>query len=213
MRLKKIYDADGNNISIAVGAPGIKPKKQLSQACIETYTGLFFDILDPKPEQIVIEDIAHALSQCCRFTGHTKYPYSVAQHSILASYITPPQFAFEALMHDSGEAYIADLSRPVKHFTPVGPPYMEIEERIMSVIAKKFGFPTEMSPEVKRADNIMLYAEKKALMRPIEWPTKWGNESDVADVEIYQMTPGAAKASFLRRFSELTINRRIEQWV
>jgi len=50
-------------------------------------------------------------------------------------------------------------------------------------------------------------------MRPIEWPTKWGNERDVADVEIYQMTPGAAKASFLRRFSELTINRRIEQWV
>ncbi len=176
----------------------------MSQASIETYTGLMFDILCPQPGMIVIEDIAHALSQNCRFTGHTKYLYSVGQHSLLASYLVPEEFQLEALMHDSSEAYIADLSRPLKHFTPVGPVYMPIEENIMKAIGNKFNFMGwPMSPEVKRADNLMLYAEKATLMRPIEWPTKWGDSQDAANIVIIEMTSREVEQAFLNRFDEL----------
>ena len=176
----------------------------MTQARIETYSGLLFDILDPQPQDIVIEDIAHALAQNCRFTGHTKFPYSVAQHSVLASLLTPKEYAFEALMHDSSEAYIADLSRPLKHFTQVGIAYMPIEENIMAAIGRKFGFNQgTMSPEVKRADNLMLYAEKSALMSPMEWPTKWGDSEDAANITIVEWTSRQAEAYFLARFAEL----------
>jgi 5'-deoxynucleotidase YfbR-like HD superfamily hydrolase len=176
----------------------------MTQACIETYSGQMFDILDPQPETIVIEDIAHALSQNCRFTGHTKYVYTVGQHSLLASYLVPDEYRLEALMHDASEAYVADLSRPLKHFTPVGPVYFPIEENIMQAIACKFKFNWPMSEAVKRADNLMLYAEKAALLSPMEWPTKWGDSEDAAQIAIIEMSSRAVEKWFLERFNKLT---------
>ena len=78
-----------------------------------TASGLGFDPEDPKPEAIVIEDIAHALSNICRFGGHTGSFYSVAQHSVLVSLHTNAKFARAGLMHDASEAYIGDIIRPV----------------------------------------------------------------------------------------------------
>jgi len=173
-----------------------------SGATIETYTGLQFHILEPRPEEVNITDIAHALSMQCRFTGHTKFHYSVAQHSFLASFLVPPQFQLEALLHDASEAYIGDMSRPLKHFSECGRLYLEIEAKIEAVIKKKFGLPPTMSPEVKEADNSLLYAEKKALMKPCDWTDTWGKYKEV-DVEIGSWNPDFAKIQFMRRYARL----------
>ena len=147
-------------------------------AWIETFTGKKFHLLDPQPEEVCIEDIAHALALSCRFCGHVRQFYSVAEHSIHVSNICEPVDALWGLLHDASEAYIADLSRPVKHCTPVGPPYIAVEARIMAVIAAKFGLPTTMPPGVKVADNTLLFAEKDKLMSGVAWDNKWGhNES------------------------------------
>lgn len=127
---------------------------------------------------------------------------SVAQHSVLASQIVKPGFELEALLHDASEAYAADLNRPLKHYTEMGKHYMVIEDIIQSAIARKFGVPEHMSSEVKAADNAMLYAEKNALMPPMEWDTRWG-DGIVANIAIEPWTPAEAEGRFLRRYAEL----------
>ena len=172
-------------------------------ATIETYTGLQFHILEPHPEEVNITDIAHALSMQCRFTGHTRFYYSVAQHSYLASFLVPPQFQLEALLHDASEAYIGDMSRPLKHFSECGRLYLEIEAKIEAVIKKKFGLPPTMSPEVKEADNSLLYAEKNALMEPCDWTHTWGKYEEI-DATIQPWEPQYAETQFLRRYRQLS---------
>jgi hypothetical protein len=83
---------------------------------IVTYTGRRFHFLDPKIDEISIEDIAHALSNVCRFTGHTKRFYSVAEHSCLVSALCDNRL--EGLLHDASEAYMSDLSSPLKMLVP-----------------------------------------------------------------------------------------------
>lgn len=130
---------------------------------IITYTGKKFDILNPKQDMICVEDIAHALSNICRFTGHSKYFCSVAQHSILVSQLVPVSFKKNALLHDASEAYISDISRPLKGIlnNSYVNSYHEIEKNIQYVIAKKYGDLPEISSVVKTADNIALYIEAK----------------------------------------------------
>jgi len=86
-----------------------------TNATIGLFSGGTFDILNPRAEDVRIEDIAHALSQQCRFTGHTKTFYSVAQHSVLASTLVAAPDELWALLHDASEAYMGDMNRPLKH--------------------------------------------------------------------------------------------------
>ena len=102
---------------------------------IQTFTGRMFWPIDPQPDEVDIEDIAHALSNVCRFCGHTREFYSVAQHSVLVSEIVPAAFALEGLLHDATEAYISDVARPVK---PYLTNYKEIEINLYRAIAKRF---------------------------------------------------------------------------
>lgn len=175
----------------------------VSKAWIITYSGLKFYHLNPQPEMIAIEDIAHSLSLTARWTGHTKHHYSVAQHSVYASLIVKPEFALEALLHDGSEAYLGDMNRPLKHFTAAGPAYLAIEEKVEEVIFKKFGVRYPMPPEVKEADTQMLYSEKEQLMPTHEWATKWSGGKQVADIQIERWTPRHAEKVFLKRFAEL----------
>lgn len=179
----------------------------MSTNWIETYTGKKFYLLDPQPDSICIEDIAHALSQQCRFTGHTKKFYSVAEHSVHVSLLCglDKRECLSGLLHDASEAYIADLSRPVKYETPVGPPYFEIESRIMFAIANKFGFDWPMSERIKQADNVMLHSEKDQLMTELSWDGQWGEAVilDYAETPLVGYLPPAAKKIFLQRFEEL----------
>jgi hypothetical protein len=131
-----------------------------SKAWIQTASGGVFHILEPRQNEILITDIAHALGMMCRFTGHVRRFYSVAEHCVHASRIVPPQDALWALLHDSPEAYIADLNRPLKHFTAVGGVYKTVEETIMNAICTKFQLPFMQPQTVHEADTAMLYAEK-----------------------------------------------------
>jgi uncharacterized protein len=207
MRITKIRDKDGNNISLEMGLPVEPQEVNASKAWIITYRGNKFYLLDPKPEMIDIEDIAHALSNIGRWTGHTRYHYSVAQHSVYASWIAPPEFAFDTLMHDASEAYLGDLNRPLKHFTPAGPAYLKIESRVEEVIFNKFGVTFPLPEAVKEADTKMLYAEKAQLMNVTEATQyeakKWGRDETEADIQIQRWTPRHAKKMFLSRFWEL----------
>lgn len=173
-----------------------------SKAWIQTHSGGQFHILDPRPEEINIEDIAHALSMLCRFTGHGRKFYSVAEHSYHAS-ILDEKNPLWSLMHDASEAYIADLNRPLKHFTQAGPAYMQVEKIVMDAICKKFGLSLKQPDSVHEVDNIMLFTEKDQLMWPMEWDAAWGKAPSV-NLKVRCWSPEIAKTVFLNRFYELT---------
>jgi hypothetical protein len=125
--------------------------------CIRTYTGQYVNVVDPKPETIIIKDIAHSLSLQCRFGGHLKSKYSVAQHSIdVCLGVKDRKLKLQAIMHDASEAYLMDIPSPLKrHLTQ----YRTIEKRMMFVIADKFGFDYPLSQEVVDSDRRQLDIE------------------------------------------------------
>lgn len=157
---------------------------------------------DPKPEDVNIEDIALALSHQCRFTGHTKWHYSVAQHSILVSRLfTDKRVALTALLHDASEAYLADIARPVKEH-PAFAFYYEIEHRVMAAIAARFDFDWPLPEPIIHADNVMLHTEAAELFPTVP---EWVNLRLVdRKIRIHRHTPGEAKRDFLKRFAELS---------
>ena len=124
-----------------------------------TYTGKRFHFLDPKPEEIDILDIAHHLSLLCRYTGACREFYSVAEHSLRVSCIVPSELQLAALLHDGSEAYINDISRPVKYSHK-----LEVTERkILEAIGRKYKVDL-FNPVIKEADNILLATEARDLM-------------------------------------------------
>ncbi|QIG65782.1 HD superfamily hydrolase [Ochrobactrum phage vB_OspM_OC] len=167
---------------------------------MQTATGGKYWPIDPRPEEVSIEDIAHALSLMCRFNGHCNEFYSVAEHSYYVSLLVPPEYALEALLHDASEAYIADIVRPAKRFIDG---YVDIEDRNMKAISERFGLNYPMSPEVKRADTILLATEAKQIMvkEPDDW--KLAEEAHLT-LKIQCLGPKEAEELFLERFNELT---------
>jgi hypothetical protein len=141
-----------------------------SPTAIQTFTGIFFDPFDPRPEDIRIVDIAHALSLQCRFSGHVRKRWSVAQHSLMvADLCQGKRLKLAALLHDASEAYLVDLPRPIKRAKGMEQ-YREIELDVEACIALRFGLDMGMHPEVKKADNLMLWAEAEALLHGTsEW--------------------------------------------
>lgn len=173
---------------------------------ISTYRNRHIFPLDPDPSDIDIQDIAHALSNNCRWTGHVKSFYSVSQHSVLVSQIVEPENALAGLLHDASEAYLSDIARPVKYSEPMEG-YREIEARLERVINEKFGLPYPMSVDVKRADDMLLTAEGYYLFNP---PQQWVlDKLAAAGLEkpmiapIVCWPPATAKAMFMKRFLEL----------
>ena len=183
----------------------------MTNACIETYSGKWFDILDPQPDQIDIESIAHSLSMLCRFTGHVKHFYSVGQHSWLGSYLVPRNNALEFLLHDASEAFIGDMSRPLKHLTAAGGPYREVEAKVMRAIRQKYNLPLAQSDVIHKIDNQMLYAEKQQLMSDLGWTQASVEGCECPDRTpatciIVEMSPREVEEVFLNRFKQLKEN-------
>lgn len=164
---------------------------------IRTYTGTEFTIFNPKVEQIFIEDIAHALSHLCRYGGHCEPFYSVAQHSIAASYLVEPQNAFCALLHDATEAYLVDLPRPIKYQIEQ---YRQMEDKLYLVIAEKYNLPSIIPDDVHMIDSLMI--------KEFEWDYFMLKTPKEKHEKFYKLffenkNPELVKQEFLKRFTEL----------
>ena len=174
---------------------------------IMTSTGAYFRFDAPEQSPILIQDIAHALSNICRFTGHVKTFYSVAQHSVLVSRIVARQFQFQALLHDASEAYLGDVSSPLKQMLSE---YKIIERRVEDAIYARFGIsPTEESNKaIKKADIILLGTEKRDLMYSETLESEKETWELLLNVPrlletIEPWSPAVAEEEFMKRFDEL----------
>ena len=168
---------------------------------IQTFTGKAVNPLDIELTSIDLIDIAHALSNICRFTGHVRSFYSVAQHSVLVSQHTEDEMW--GLLHDASEAYLCDVARPVKHQLPQ---YKAIEHSLMSRIARRYHLTEHMPADVKDVDNRMLVTERRDLLQPST--LRWTEDLEALapyDFTIVPMPPTQARTLFLDRAQELGV--------
>lgn len=170
-----------------------------------TWLGRRVHPMAPAPEEIEIGDIAHSLSQMCRFLGHTEVFYSVAQHSVHVSERVPREDALWGLLHDASEAYLCDLPSPIKLDRDMSM-YRIAEDRLMLAVCRKFGLPRVMPRSVRVADKLMLATEFRDVttVTDPEWiETECGCKPLVGST-IVPWPPAVAESRFLERFEELT---------
>lgn len=170
---------------------------------ILTYTGKkFFPLADEQGEQgeIDLRDIAHSLALQCRYNGHCRHFYSVAEHSVRVSHVVPPEDARWGLLHDAAEAYVSDLPRPLKVTVP---DFRAAEDRLLQRIAETFGLPWPMPGSVHHADEVLLATEVRDLMAPV--PDDWTFKVTPLAETVTPRSPGDAEALFLARAEALGI--------
>jgi hypothetical protein len=182
---------------------------------MQTYTGKVFWPMDPRSGDVCIEDIAHALSMQCRFAGHVREFYSVAEHSVRVSRLVErwthsPLAWITALLHDASEAYLVDVPRPVKPFLKG---YSEAERAVQSCIhvafsldlidTPKWGSWRDIDKVIKQADNVLLATEARDLM---VWPPPrdWHLSEKPLEGVIEPWSQEDAELRFLARFRALT---------
>lgn len=195
---------------------------------IQTFTGKRIDPLAPRSEQIDPRDIAHALAMQCRFTGHTRYHYSIAQHTVLMVRLLSSQWpspqplsqrwdlvpgpsrlatlALGVALHDASEAYLCDIARPVKRATPLAG-YRDVEAALDTAIALRFGMIVDlpMAEEIKRLDGAMLHREARSLIAGDLEDWNLDRFGPPANVDILPWTPGEAESALLTVFARLGV--------
>lgn len=172
---------------------------------LQTFTGRKFWPLDPRPEDVCIEDVAHALAHQCRYAGHCARFYSVAEHSVLVMRFASPENRLAALLHDAAEAYLCDIPRPLKKQLPG---YVEAEHRAEIAIAQAFGISHQWPwpDEVKEIDNRILADERRLLMARTDvdnatWGAHW---PELGLRELSCWPAGYAETVFLSEFRKIT---------
>ncbi len=173
---------------------------------LRTFTGRYVHPLDPQVDEIDIQDIAHALSNQCRFSGHVSDFYSVAQHSVLvAEQIAEAgyddQWALWGLLHDASEAYLVDLPKPLKMAPGFGEFYRLAEQNLMIAVCFKFGLPPDEPDIVRHFDKVLVCTEARDLMGRDGAP--WYDVPMLPD-PITPWQPTTAKSAFLYHFERLT---------
>lgn len=172
---------------------------------IETASGLKYHFLDPQEDEIEIKDIALALANKCRFSGHTQF-YSVAEHSVCVAYRLPPSLRLAGLLHDAAEAYLGDIPSPLKH---VLPDYKAIEKTNEEAVNKKFGIELNIFEKatLKKADTSALFTEAYYLLpsKGKDWTMfeegEWNVEHEFKPA---CLPPVYAYAEFMKAFEEFT---------
>lgn len=181
---------------------GIVPS-EAGTPTIVTYTGIYFPIFEPDPKLIHLNDIAFPLSRICRFVGQCKVFYSVAEHSVEVSRLVSKGLTKAALFHDAAEAYLGDVSRPLKRMIPE---YPAMEDRVLRSVFEKFEirWPNESEwKEIKRADNAMLSTEAFWLCGVGNPVVSWGLR-DMPSCEVPKaFSPQRAVGMFLREYRKL----------
>jgi hypothetical protein len=186
---------------------------------IQTFSGRVFRPLAPEQDSIVIEDIAHALANMCRFSGHVREFYSVAVHSLHVCDAVGErtekedpgcnrhELTLAALLHDASEAYLVDVPRPIKRLPELAG-YREIEARVEAAINQRFGIAPEIAahPWIKEADLAVLAAEARDLLNTPD--QKWELRAKPYSYPIEPVAPVYAKGSFLAIFNILLLTRR-----
>lgn len=196
--------------TVAPGCGASSPDRKGSW--LQTYSGVAYWPLDPRPDEVRLEDIAHHLSQICRYTGACREFYSVAEHAVHVSFLVPAELALHALHHDDAEYVCNDLARPVKYSVEG---YKQIEQLNEAAIAEALGL-APLTPEqhtlIKLADNAVLLAEQALLMGPPPqpWSPIWvpadmleHAKHRLAQGRVSRWTSARAKRCFLQRHADL----------
>lgn len=166
---------------------------------LQTYTGKAFDLKNPSPDMVCIEDIAHHLANQCRFLGACRVFYSVAQHSVLSTELVPLELKKQALVHDSPETYCGDWPRPLKVLMKelgIRGVMDHVYGTVSMAIGVALGVDMALDPKVKLADDIMLATEKRDLMAVP--PQPWVKLPDPRPEVIEPWSPAKAEYEFLR---------------
>jgi len=188
--------------------PPLTGKRFKTTDWIQTFTGKKFFPLTPDPELICIEDIAHSLSMQCRYNGHSKQFYSVAQHRVILSqkFFSSRDMQLAALLHDASEAYLSDIPRPLKNL-PQFAFYRQVEDRLSQLIYSRFGVKIDRDEQalIKAYDNEMIYHEVSSenIMSPVH--TDWQMPpNSLRKFYIDPWNPQGAEVIFLSTFKWLT---------
>ena len=169
--------------------------EQERRRCIRTFTGLYVNPLQLRPEDIDYRDLAHHLSLICRYTGACPEHYSVAQHSVYVAQAMKKRYgdaeaALAGLLHDAEEAYFNDIASPVKH-DPRMAWYCELADEARRMIFEKYGVDEHWYKKTKVYDDQCFKDEVAS------W---WGD-----DLRIVPWGPKLAEKRFLQIFSELRV--------
>lgn len=168
-----------------------------------TVSGRCVSIVDPKWEDIWIDDIGYHLSGLYRFNGGTRF--LVSQHSLVVSDYLYRTFneneclALAGLLHDSPEAYLGDQVRPLKGLMLLdGSPIEEYHDRLLKIILNKYcpGYTNNMLQAVQAADDFVNTWEKEYVVnRKVSKHCK--------DYLTNPLTPESACKAFMKRYHEL----------
>lgn len=178
----------------------------------QTHTGKLVDVRNPTPDMVDLEDIAHALSMICRFAGHVREFYSVAEHSVLVAMLgnrhdLSPEFNLALLLHDAAETYIGDIISPVKRI--LAPTSNSLEQQWLRAIEEKFNLGdrlSNMDQSIHKADRLALSVEVSKLFYPVDptWWTKFEKPTkNQLLAEIHCFSPADARRRFLQYFNAL----------
>lgn len=171
----------------------------VAPGAIELASGGTFPFQAPWMSEFTVEDVAKGLSQICRFTGQCERFYSVAEHSVHCSYIVPKHLELTALCHDAAEAFLGDVSQPLKALLP---DYKALESLAEAYVLPKLGARYPLPADIKRADVEMLALEKMHVLRSLRiWPSLAGVNQAAARIEHWD--PETAAKKWLERYAEL----------